>query len=130
MALQTETVPAPHPITRSNFRHLYWDVRQQLVHHAVTGCNLRPGDLLGSGTIRWVSRASRTQNKTDPEKPYVRALTPVSPHLIAAVHRTTQHSGADDSALGSMLELSWKGTREVGPLPDGSTRKFLKDGDK
>lgn len=29
-----------------------------------------------------------------------------------------------------MLELSWKGTREVGPLPDGSTRKFLKDGDK
>jgi fumarylacetoacetase len=52
VALQTETVPAPHPITRSNFRHLYWDVRQQLVHHAVTGCNLRPGDLLGSGTIR------------------------------------------------------------------------------
>lgn len=40
------------------------------------------------------------------------------------------HSGADDSALGSLLELSWKGTREVGPLPDGSTRKFLKDGDK
>jgi len=38
-------------ISRSNFRHLYWSVRQQLVHHAVTGCNMRAGDLLGSGTI-------------------------------------------------------------------------------
>lgn len=54
VALQSDSVPAPHPITRSNFRHLYWDVRQQLVHHSVTGCNLRPGDLLGSGTIRFV----------------------------------------------------------------------------
>lgn len=39
-------------------------------------------------------------------------------------------SGSSDGALGSMLELSWKGSREVGPLPDGSTRKFLKDGDE
>lgn len=38
-------------VSRSNFRHLYWTVRQQLVHHTVTGCNMRPGDLLGSGTI-------------------------------------------------------------------------------
>eukprot|EP00933_Yihiella_yeosuensis_P072277 TRINITY_DN80627_c0_g1_i1.p1 TRINITY_DN80627_c0_g1~~TRINITY_DN80627_c0_g1_i1.p1 ORF type:complete len:456 (-),score=89.74 TRINITY_DN80627_c0_g1_i1:97-1464(-) len=38
-------------ISRSNFRNLYWNVKQQLVHHSVTGCNMRPGDLLGSGTI-------------------------------------------------------------------------------
>lgn len=38
-------------ISRSNFRHLYWSIKQQLVHHSVTGCNMRAGDLLGSGTI-------------------------------------------------------------------------------
>jgi len=38
-------------VSRSNFRYLYWSIRQQLTHHTVTGCNMRPGDLLGSGTI-------------------------------------------------------------------------------
>lgn len=38
-------------IARSNARHLYWDVSQQLAHHTVSGCNTRPGDLMGSGTI-------------------------------------------------------------------------------
>ena len=30
---------------------MYWSVFQQLVHHSINGCNLQPGDLLGSGTI-------------------------------------------------------------------------------
>ena len=30
---------------------MYWTMKQQLVHHTVTGCNMRPGDLLASGTI-------------------------------------------------------------------------------
>lgn len=38
-------------VCKSNFRNLWWTVAQQVVHHAVTGCNLRAGDLLGSGTI-------------------------------------------------------------------------------
>jgi fumarylacetoacetase len=38
-------------ISRSNFKHLYWNVCQQLAHHTSNGCNLRPGDLLASGTI-------------------------------------------------------------------------------
>ena len=38
-------------ICTSNFKYLYWSMRQQLVHHTVNGCNLRPGDLLASGTI-------------------------------------------------------------------------------
>ncbi len=38
-------------ICRSNYRHLYWDHAQQIAHHTVNGCNLRPGDLLASGTI-------------------------------------------------------------------------------
>ncbi|MFN3595643.1 MAG: fumarylacetoacetase [Rubricoccaceae bacterium] len=42
---------APQRIARSNARHLYWSPEQQLAHHTVTGCNLRPGDLLASGTI-------------------------------------------------------------------------------
>ncbi|KAK9681445.1 hypothetical protein RND81_10G002600 [Saponaria officinalis] len=38
-------------VTKSNFKHLYWTVTQQLAHHTINGCNLRPGDLLGTGTI-------------------------------------------------------------------------------
>ena len=49
--LQSEQMAAPHPICRSNFRYLYWNMCQQLAHHTITGCNLRPGDLLASGTI-------------------------------------------------------------------------------
>jgi fumarylacetoacetase len=38
-------------------------------------------------------------------------------------------SGKKDTEYGSMLELSWKGSKEV-PLSDGSVRKFLRDGDE
>ncbi len=41
----------PHRLTRTNARHLYWSMAQQLAHHTVNGCNLRPGDVCGSGTI-------------------------------------------------------------------------------
>jgi fumarylacetoacetase len=41
----------PSIVTKSNFNHLYWTVTQQLAHHTINGCNLRPGDLLGTGTI-------------------------------------------------------------------------------
>ena len=37
-------------------------------------------------------------------------------------------SGNDESAYGSMLELSWKGTKPI-QMPDGSERKFINDGD-
>lgn len=39
------------PIARSNAKYLYWSMAQQLAHHTVSGCNTRPGDLMGSGTI-------------------------------------------------------------------------------
>ena len=35
----------------SNFKYMYWNMAQQLAHHTVNGCNIRGGDLLGSGTI-------------------------------------------------------------------------------
>ncbi|CAI5946550.1 unnamed protein product [Closterium sp. NIES-65] len=41
----------PVPVCRSNFKHLYWTVAQQVAHHTINGCPLRPGDLLASGTI-------------------------------------------------------------------------------
>jgi fumarylacetoacetase len=41
---------APQRISLSNFKHAYWSVSQLVAHHTVGGCNLRPGDLLGSGT--------------------------------------------------------------------------------
>ncbi len=41
----------PMILSRTNFRHLYWSMAQQLAHHTVNGCALRPGDLLASGTI-------------------------------------------------------------------------------
>ena len=51
VAIQGADWKEPQVITRSNFKHMYWNFRQQLVHHTVSGCNLNPGDLLGSGTI-------------------------------------------------------------------------------
>jgi fumarylacetoacetase len=38
-------------ISKSNAKNLLWSWPQMIAHHTITGCNLRPGDLLGSGTI-------------------------------------------------------------------------------
>uniref|UniRef100_A0A665T9Y7 Fumarylacetoacetase n=1 Tax=Echeneis naucrates TaxID=173247 RepID=A0A665T9Y7_ECHNA len=76
-------------ISRSNFKYMYWTMKQQLTHHTVNGCNVRPGDLLASGTI----------------------------------------SGPHPESFGSMLELSWRGSKNI-DLGGGDTRTFLKDGDE
>ena len=75
-------------VCRSNYKHMYWNMTQQLAHHSVNGCNFRVGDMCASGTI----------------------------------------SGKDPSSFGSMLELSWRGTKPL-KLSDGSERKFINDGD-
>jgi fumarylacetoacetase len=75
-------------LCRSNLKHLYWNMKQQLAHHTVNGCNISVGDMYASGTI----------------------------------------SGPDETAYGSMLELSWKGTKPI-RLSDGSERKFIQDHD-
>ncbi len=41
----------PEAICKSNFRYLYWNMKQQLAHHTVNGCNLQVGDMCASGTI-------------------------------------------------------------------------------
>ncbi|MBI3408087.1 MAG: fumarylacetoacetase [Planctomycetes bacterium] len=49
--LQTAKTSTPERISASNCKYLYWSICQQLAHHTINGCNLRPGDLLASGTI-------------------------------------------------------------------------------
>ena len=75
-------------VCRSNYKHMYWNMNQQLAHHTVNGCNIEIGDMYGSGTI----------------------------------------SGPGEGAYGSMLEITWKGTRPV-QMADGTERKFIRDGD-
>jgi fumarylacetoacetase len=57
--LQSESMESPDLIVQSNFKHLYWTPAQQLAHHTSTGCNLRPGDLLASGTVSGPDKRSR-----------------------------------------------------------------------
>ncbi len=42
---------APMLLSKGNLRDLYWTIAQLVTHHASNGCNLRPGDLLATGTI-------------------------------------------------------------------------------
>ncbi|WP_423460192.1 fumarylacetoacetase [Ottowia sp. VDI28] len=46
-----EAKVAPARITLTNYRHAYWTAGQMVAHHTVNGCNLQPGDLLGTGTL-------------------------------------------------------------------------------
>ncbi len=75
-------------VSKTNFKYLYWTMNQQLAHQTVNGCNVRSGDLYGSGTI----------------------------------------SGTTQDSFGSMLELTWKGTKPL-IMSDGTERKFINDGD-
>jgi len=50
---------APACLSRGNLRHMYWTIGQMLTHHASNGCNLRPGDLLASGTVSGPEKDAR-----------------------------------------------------------------------
>jgi fumarylacetoacetase len=49
----------PIRLSKGNFRDMYWTLAQMVTHHTVNGCNLNPGDLLGSGTVSGTTRDSR-----------------------------------------------------------------------
>lgn len=38
-------------VSNSNYKYMYWNMNQQIAHHTINGCNLRAGDMYGSGTI-------------------------------------------------------------------------------
>ena len=49
----------PHRLSTSNLQDLYWTLGQMATHHASNGCNLRPGDLLASGTVSGPGKDAR-----------------------------------------------------------------------
>ena len=49
----------PVRVSRGSFTTMYWTVAQLVAHHASNGCNLRPGDLLASGTVSGPTKESR-----------------------------------------------------------------------
>ena len=50
---------APVRLSRSSLADMYWTPAQMLAHHASNGCNLRPGDMLGSGTVSGLAKDAR-----------------------------------------------------------------------
>jgi len=57
-AMRNAGMPA-FVVSSSEFANMYWTVGQMVTHHASNGCNLVPGDLLGSGTVSGSSKDSR-----------------------------------------------------------------------
>lgn len=49
--MRAQDANAEAAISRTSYRHAYWTVAQMVTHHTVNGCNLQPGDLLGTGTL-------------------------------------------------------------------------------
>ena len=56
--MRQEGLPAQR-VSRSDFGLMYWTLAQMVTHHASNGCDLRPGDLLGSGTVSGPSKDER-----------------------------------------------------------------------
>ncbi len=50
---------SPVQLSKGSFKDMYWTIGQMLAHHASNGCNMQPGDLLGSGTISGPKRENR-----------------------------------------------------------------------
>ncbi len=42
---------APARVSLTSYRHAFWTLAQLVAHHTINGCNLEPGDLLGTGTL-------------------------------------------------------------------------------
>lgn len=60
--LEVELAPATGPasvIARTNYNEMYYSAAQQLAHHTTSGCAMRVGDLLGSGTISGPQKENR-----------------------------------------------------------------------
>ena len=49
-AMREQRLP-PHPLSRGSMRELYWTIAQMITHHTSNGCNLRPGDVIATGTV-------------------------------------------------------------------------------
>jgi fumarylacetoacetase len=56
--LATSRMPQPMRLSRAAFSQIYWTPAQMIAHHTSNGCNLQPGDLIGSGTVSGPNRDS------------------------------------------------------------------------
>jgi fumarylacetoacetase len=56
--MRAANVPAER-LSRGSFRDMYWTLAQMIAHHTSNGCNLKPGDLLASGTVSGPEKSSR-----------------------------------------------------------------------
>ena len=93
----------PVRLSKGTFKDMYWTIAQMLTHHASNGCNMQPGDLLGSGTISGPTRGARgcLLELTWDGDPFANP-----PKLVPGTERTPIK------------------------LPTGEERKFLADGDE
>lgn len=57
--LKTPRLAIPVRLSRTSFRHMYWTPAQMIAHHTSNGCNLRPGDLIASGTVSGPQKETR-----------------------------------------------------------------------
>jgi fumarylacetoacetase len=58
-ARMREAGDAPFRVSSGRFTDMYWTIAQLVAHHTSNGCNLRPGDLLASGTVSGPTNESR-----------------------------------------------------------------------
>lgn len=57
--LQPEGAARATCISQTNYKAMYYSAAQQLCHHAIGGCRMNCGDLLGTGTISGPGKAER-----------------------------------------------------------------------
>jgi fumarylacetoacetase len=57
--LRSAAMPAPVRVSWTNFLSMYWTLVQTVAHHTSGGCNIRPGDLIGSGTVSGPDKVNR-----------------------------------------------------------------------
>jgi fumarylacetoacetase len=57
--LRSARMSEPMRVSRSHFASLYWTLSQMVAHHASNGCPLKPGDLIGSGTVSGPEKENR-----------------------------------------------------------------------
>jgi len=57
--LRSPSMQEPVRVSHSDFSAMYWTVAQMVAHHTSNGCPLRPGDLIGSGTVSGPEKHNR-----------------------------------------------------------------------
>jgi len=57
--LRSARMTEPMRLSRGDFASLYWTLAQMIAHHSSNGCPLRPGDLIGSGTVSGPEKQNR-----------------------------------------------------------------------